>query len=82
MKTGIHVHTKCSCKELSKSGVCDDVFLSGYYVNGKRFTFSTTKTTLSWFGVHVVNEESDLVKCHAHASIWRVAEGASGVSMS
>ena len=44
--------------------------------------FSTTKTTLSWFDVHVVNEESDLVKCHAHASIWRVPEGASGVSMS
>ena len=81
MKTGIHVHTKCSCKELSQSGVCDDVFLSAYYVNEKRFKCVTTKTSCLGFRSPWVNEDSDLVKCHAHASIWRVAEGASGVSV-
>ena len=70
-KTGIQVPTKCSGKELSQSGVCDDVFLSGYYVNGKRFTFSTTKTTLSWFDVHVVNEESDLVKVSLYRLLYK-----------
>ena len=39
------------------------------------------ENSLSWFSSPWVNEDSDLVKCHAHASIWRVAEGASGVSV-
>ena len=53
-KTGIQVPTKCSGKELSQSGVCDDVFLSAYYVNGKRFTCVTTKA--SCFGLMSMGE--------------------------
>ena len=50
-KTGIQVPTKCSGKELSQSGVCDDVFLSGYYVNGKRFTCAQRKLSCLGFRV-------------------------------
>ena len=57
MKTGIHVHAKCSGKELSQSGVCDDAFLSEYYVNGKHFKCVQRKTACLWFPSPQDNEE-------------------------
>ena len=80
MKTGIHVHTKCSCKELSQSGVCDDVFYLRI-TSMENVSSASQRKLLALFLSPWVNEDSDLVKCHAHASIWRVAEGASGVSV-
>ena len=57
----MQVPTKCSGKELSQSGVCDDAFLPGYYVNGKRSTCLQRKLPCLGFSSPQDNEDLNCI---------------------